>query len=165
MRNIIVMTAFAIAGCRNAPQAHDEAVVGSGVATASQAKPAATEVAAPASHRLDDLDVMTFDCPKAALNSAARAATKVPSQGTYQFSYFKIINDAHHASYEVHFKSNYIGEPELRYCVSMYCQQGWDPNTTRIDVRLMSDERPRAAAGRQAACGAHADTEKKERPR
>ena len=165
MRNIIVMTAFAIGGCSNTPQTHDEAVVSSGVAAASQAKPAAIETAAPVSQRLDDLDVMTFDCPKAALNSAARAATKVPSQGTYQFAYFKIINDAHHASYEVHFKSNYIGEPELRYCVSMYCQQGWDPNTTKIDVRLMSDESPRATAGRQAACGAHADTEKKARPR
>jgi hypothetical protein len=49
--------------------------------------------------------------------------------------------------------------------VSMYCQQGWDPNTTRTDVRLMSDERSRAAAGRQAACGAHADAAKKERRR
>ena len=41
----------------------------------------------------------------------------MPSQGTYQFSYFKIINDAHHAAYEVHFKSNYEGEAELKYCV------------------------------------------------
>lgn len=87
---------------------------------------------------------MTFDCPKAGLNAAAREAAKVPSQGTYQFSYFRIINDAHHASYEVHFKSNYIGEPKLRYCVLMYCQQGWNPHTTRIDVRLMDDEGPRA---------------------
>ena len=84
---------------------------------------------------------MTFDCPKAGLNAAAREAAKVPSQGTYQFSYFRIINDAHHASYEVHFKSNYIGEPELRYCVSMYCQQGWDPRTSKTEVTLMSNER------------------------
>ena len=117
---------------------------------ASQAKPAAIETLPHLRvSGLDDLDAMTFDCPKAGLNAAAREAAKVPSQGTYQFSYFRIINDAHHASYEVHFKSNYVGEPELRYCVSMYCQQGWDPNTTRIDVRLMSDERPRAAAGRE----------------
>ena len=53
---------------------------------------------------------MTFGCPKAGLNAAAREAAKVPSQGTYQFSYFKIINDSHHAAYEVHFKSNYQGE-------------------------------------------------------
>jgi hypothetical protein len=163
MRNIIVMTAFAVAGCTNAPQVRDEAAVSSGV-PASHAKPAAIETAAPASHRLDDLDAMTFDCPRAGLNAAAREAANVPSQGTYQFSYFKIINDAHHASYEVHFKSNYVGEPELRYCVAMYCQQGWNPNTTRTEVRLMSDERSGAAAGRQAACGAHADAAKKKRP-
>ena len=60
---------------------------------------------------------MTFGCPKAGLNAAAREAAKVPSQGTYQFSYFKIINDSHHAAYEVHFKSNYAGEPDLKYCV------------------------------------------------
>ena len=53
---------------------------------------------------------MTFSCPKAGLNAAAREAAKVPSQGTYQFAYFRIINDSHHASYEVHFKSNYQGE-------------------------------------------------------
>ena len=61
-----------------------------------------------------DLDAMTFDCPKAGLNAAAREAAKVPSQGTYQFSYFRIVNDAHHATYEVHFRSNYVGEPELQ---------------------------------------------------
>ena len=157
MRNIIVMTAFAVAGCSNAPQAHDEAVAGSGVAAAAQAKPAAIETAAPVSQRLDDLDVMTFDCPKAALNSAARAATKAPSQGTYQFSYFKIINDAHHATYEVHFKSNYVGEPQLQYCVSIYCQQGWDPSRTMVGVTLMGDE---ASA---AACGGHGDPGKRKR--
>ncbi len=105
---------------------------------------------------------MTFDCPKAGLNAAAREAAKVPSQGTYQFSYFRIINDAHHASYEVHFKSNYIGEPELRYCVSMYCQQGWDPRTSKTEVTLMSDER-RGAAGHEVVCGAHAGADQKKR--
>jgi hypothetical protein len=164
MRNIIVMTAFAVAGCVNAPQVQDEGAVSSGV-PASHAKPAAIENAAPASHGLDDLDAMTFDCPRAGLNAAARQAANVPSQGTYQFSYFRIINDAHHASYEVHFKSNYVGEPELRYCVAMYCQQGWNPNTTRTDVRLMSDEGPGAAAGREAACGAPTNDARKKRPR
>lgn len=160
MRTITIMTACAVAGCVNAPQAQDTPAPSPSVA-ASPAKAAAIDTAAPASQGLADLDAMTFDCPKAGLNAAAREAAKVPSQGTYQFSYFMIINDAHHASYEVHFKSNYVGEPELRYCVSMYCQQGWDPSTTRTDVRLMSDEGSRAAAGRQAACGAHADAAKK----
>lgn len=147
MRNITIMTAFALAGCINAPRVQDEPASSSSVPVAA-AKPAAIDTVAPASHGLADLDAMTFDCPKAGLNAAAREAAKAPSQGTYQFSYFKIINDAHHASYEVHFKSNYVGEPELRYCVFMYCQQGWDPNTTRIDVRSMQ------------SCGAHADAAK-----
>jgi hypothetical protein len=164
MRSMIVMGLVVTAGCINATQRHDEAA-GSPNVPASPAKLIPNENVASPTRGLDDLDAMTFDCPKAGLNAAAREAAKVPSQGTYQFSYFKIINDAHHASYEVHFKSNYVGEPELRYCVSMYCQQGWDPNTTRTDVRLMSDERSRAAAGRQAACGAHADAAKKERRR
>lgn len=161
MRNITIMTACALAGCMNAAQAQNKLPSSSSVA-AAPAKAAAVDTAAPASQGLADLDAMTFDCPKAGLNAAAREAAKVPSQGTYQFSYFMIINDAHHASYEVHFKSNYIGEPELRYCVSMYCQQGWNPGTTRTDVRLMSDEGPRAAAGRQAPCGAHANATKKQ---
>jgi hypothetical protein len=161
VRIITITTAFAVAGCINAPPAQDEAASYSSVPVAA-AKPAAVDIAAPASHGLADLDSMTFDCPKAGLNAAAREAAKVPSQGTYQFSYFRIINDAHHASYEVHFSSNYVGEPELRYCVFMYCQQGWNPNTTRIDVKLMSDEDPRAAAERRGACRAHADATKKE---
>jgi hypothetical protein len=163
MRNIIVITAFTVAGCVNAQQAQDEVAVSSS-ASAAQAKPAEAETAEPASPGFGDLELMTFDCPKAGLNAAARAAAKAPAQGTYQFSYFRIINDAHHATYEVHFKSNYVGEPELRYCVSMYCQQGWDPGTTRIDVRLMSEEPSGAAAGHQVACG-DVDTPKKKRPR
>ena len=167
MRNIIVVVALAVAGCVNAPQAQHEAAVSSS-APASYAKPAAIETdateaadepTAPATVGLADLDAMTFDCPKAGLNAAAREAAKAPSQGTYQFSYFTIINDAHHATYEVHFKSNYVGEPELRYCVSIYCQQGWNPGTTRTDVRLMSDERP------EEACGAHGDAAKKKQQR
>lgn len=154
MRTIIIMTAFAVAGCISSPPAQDEPASSPSVA-AGAAKPAAIDTTAPASDGLADLDAMTFDCPKAGLNAAAREAAKVPSQGTYQFSYFRIINDAHHASYEVHFKSNYVGEPELRYCVLMYCQQGWNPKTTRIDVRLMSE--------RQDACSVHADTTRRKR--
>jgi len=97
---------------------------------------------------------MTFGCVKAGLNAAAAEAAKVPSQGTYQFSYFKIINDSHHSSYEVHFKSNYQGEPDLKYCVAVYCQQGWDPKTTKTSVRLMSKERqPTGVAAHRVDCG------------
>ena len=98
---------------------------------------------APASSGLSDLDAMTFGCPKAGLNAAAREAAKVPSQGTYQFAYFRIISDSHHASYEIHFKSNYQGEADLKYCVAIYCQQGWDPKTTKASVTLMGNERQR----------------------
>jgi hypothetical protein len=76
---------------------------------------------------LKDLDAMTFACPRAALDAAAREAAKVHSLGTYQFAYFSILNASHHAQYEVHFQSNYEGEPDLKYCVVLYCQQGWDP--------------------------------------
>jgi hypothetical protein len=97
---------------------------------------------------------MTFGCPKAALNAAAREAAKVPSQGTYQFAYFRIINDSDHSSYEIHFKSNYEGEADVKYCVSMYCQQGWDPRTTKASVSLIGDaQRPARGAAHGAECG------------
>jgi hypothetical protein len=44
----------------------------------------------------------------------------------------------------------------LRYCVSIYCQQGWDPRTTQVDVRLMSDAAQGRAAKPDAACGSQA---------
>jgi hypothetical protein len=100
----------------------------------------------PAGDGLSELAAMTFGCPKAALNAAAREAAKVPSQGTYQFSYFRLITDSHHAAYEVHFKSNYQDEAELKYCVAIYCQQGWDPRTTKTSVSLMSSQRQPAHA-------------------
>ena len=103
---------------------------------------------------LADLNAMTFGCPKAGLNAAARQAAKVPSQGTYQFAYFKIVNDTHHAAYEVHFKSNYEGEVELKYCVEMYCQQGFDPKTTKTSITLMSAQRA-GVTTHGAACGVH----------
>jgi hypothetical protein len=101
------------------------------------------------------LNAMTFACPRAGLNAAARQAAKAPSQGTYQFAYFKIVSDGHHAAYEVHFKSNYEGEPELRYCVEMYCQQGWDPDRTKTTVKMMSTQRAGVTAHGEA-CGVHA---------
>jgi hypothetical protein len=139
-KNIIGIAAVALAVCAGVSHVQT-------VAAATQNVPNPQEQsAAAASYGLSDLDAMTFSCPKAGLNAAAREAAKVPSEGTYQFAYFKIINDAHHATYEVHFESNYVGEPDLKYCVSMYCQQGWDPNTTKISVSRISDE-PRAAGG------------------
>jgi hypothetical protein len=122
------------------------------MAAAAQQNPSAP--VAPARDGLGDLNALTFSCPKAGLNAAARRAAKVPSQGTYQFSYFKIVNDTHHAAYEVHFKSNYDGEADLRYCVEMYCQQGWDPTTSRMSVTLMSTQRA-GVKTHGAACGGH----------
>ena len=153
MRNIISLATLTLVGCVGAPQSQNAATATSNTHMA-HAKPAAMP-ADPESHGFAALEAMTFDCPKAGLNAAAREAAKVPSQGSYQFSYFRIVNDAHHSAYEVTFKSNVAGEPELRYCVSMYCQQGWDPRTTQIDVRLMSDEGARGAQ-RHGACGASA---------
>jgi hypothetical protein len=114
------------------------ALLVAGTVSRAQTPPAATE-ATPADDGLGDLASMTFGCPKAALNAAAREAAKVRSQGTYQFAYFKIVSDSHHASYEVHFKSNYRGEKQLKYCVALYCQQGWDPRTANVSVRSMSE--------------------------
>ena len=114
------------------------------VASGAAASPAAA-------NGLTELEAMTFSCPRAALNAAAREAAKVRSEGTYQFAYFNIVNDSHHAMYEVHFKSNYKGEQDLKYCVAMYCQQGWDPNTSKTEVALMPTSRARAGAATHAA--------------
>jgi hypothetical protein len=86
---------------------------------------------------LRDLEKTTFACPKAALNAAAREVAKYKSEGTYQFSYFNIVSASHHAAYEVHFTSNYVAEPVLKFCVAIYCQQGFDPATTKTSVALM----------------------------
>jgi hypothetical protein len=154
MRNILLVAATALATVSSLPHAQPlPAVAQSTRDSQEQSAPAAGT--APANDGLSDLNAMTFGCPKAGLNAAAREAAKVQSQGTYQFSYFKIVNDSHHASYEVHFKSNYVGEPDLKYCVAVYCQQGWDPATTKTSVRLMtSQRRPAKAATHEADCAA-----------
>ena len=130
-----------------------------GSASHAQTAPAPSERAGAmagtaAGDGLSDLDTMTFGCPKAALNAAAREAATVPSKGTYQFSFFRIVSDAHHAAYEVHFKSNYEGEADLKYCVAVYCQQGWDPKTTKTTVSSMDAKRPpkTGAAAHGAEC-------------
>lgn len=86
--------------------------------------------AALAGNGLSDLNEMTFDCPKAGLNAAARKAAQAPTQGSYQFSYFKIVTDADKSVYEVSFKSNYLSEPDLNYSVTLKCQTGFDPNAS-----------------------------------
>ena len=95
----------ALAACSDVSHAQ---TVAASPAPQEQAAPVAG--AAPADDGLKDLDAMTLTCPKAGLNAAAREAAKVPSQGTYQFAYFNIIDDSHHSSYEIHFESNYEGE-------------------------------------------------------
>lgn len=160
MKTGFLMAVVALMICIDAPRAQNASGDPSN-APASQTQSAVASTSANAG--LGDLGHMTFDCPKAGLNAAAREAAKAPSQGTYQFSFFKIIHDAHHAFYEVHFKSNYQGEPELKYCVSMYCQQGWDPTKTKTEVTLMSNERRRGASADASECGKHLGHGKKKR--
>jgi hypothetical protein len=150
MKKILAITALALASFQSAGHGQTPAAP---PATA----PAAQQPAAPGAETtgggddLKDLDEMTFGCPKAGLNAAAREAAKAPSQGTYQFSYFKILNDSHHASYEVHFKSNYAGEPDLKYCVLVYCQQGWDLKTTKTAVTKMASAPAKGTVAMQHA--------------
>jgi hypothetical protein len=137
MKNILIVTALAVAAT---------------IAAAAREQ-AAPETAAAANSGLTDLEAITFGCPTAALNAAARRAAKVPSQGTYQFSYFNIVSDTHHAIYDVRFKSNYEGEAELRYCVEIYCQQGWDPKTAKPSIRLLPNAPQRGGTvAHESAC-------------
>ena len=150
MRNLVVSAAVALAA---GGVADAQTVATRQTAPASQ-QAASVPDAAPARTGLSDLGAMTFSCPAAGLNAAAREAAKVRSQGTYQFSYFKIITDAHHASYEVHFTSNYEGEADLKYCVAIYCQQGWDPATAQTTVTTIGNSRQHVGvAAHGAGCG------------
>jgi hypothetical protein len=119
-----------------------------------QEQPAAMPPAAPAATGLSDLEALTRSCSMAALNAAARRAADAPSQGKYQFSYFNLVSDSHHGQYEVHFTSNYEGEPVLKYCVEIYCQQGWDPRNAKATITEMSKAPQRGAkAPHPAGCG------------
>jgi hypothetical protein len=122
-----------------APSAGGGAGLARSNAPSSRATPAspAADATAAVTEGLDDLEKATFACSRAALNAAAREAATHPSKGTYQFSYFTIVNDSHHAAYEVHFASNDATEPVLKYCISIYCQQGFDPATAKASVALM----------------------------
>jgi hypothetical protein len=147
MKNIIAASAIALTVWSAAPRA--------------QIAPGEAPAETGADNGLGDLATMTFSCPKAALNAAAREAAKVRSQGTYQFAFFKIVSDSHHAAYEVHFTSNYPKEKELKYCVAIYCQQGWDPRNTKTSVTLMNDTRKLPHEGHAASCGAQPASDKR----
>jgi hypothetical protein len=159
MINILIATTIAVASVqavspgqgttapRPAPQP--------GAAPQEAARPT-TETTA-AGTDIKDLEAMIFSCPRAGLNAAAREAAQdaaaAKSQGTYQFSFFRIVNESHHASYEVHFKSNYAGEPDLNYCVLVYCQQGWDPKSSKTEVtKMASAARPAKGMAHHASC-------------
>lgn len=141
MKKLAVAAALALAVGGTAFAQNPPAPAG---ATPEQPAPA-SEPAVPAG--LSDLEKRTFACPRAALNAAAREVAAYPSQGTYQFSYFNIVSASHHATYEVHFTSNYAAEPVLRFCVAIYCQQGFDPATAKTSVALMGTNAARNAAG------------------
>jgi hypothetical protein len=111
-----------------------------------------TDAALPAG--LSDLEKTTFACPRAALNAAAREVATYPSQGTYQFSYFNIVSPSHHAAYEVHFTSNVAAEPILKFCVALYCQQGFDPATTQASVKRIGTPAAAHATGAGHAANA-----------
>jgi hypothetical protein len=144
MRKIISTLAIALIGCGAASEAQPPPSVASSPPQPEAAPGAAAAAEAAAElPNLNDLATMTFDCPKAGLNAAAREAAKAPTRGSYQFSSFGIVSDGHHAAYEVQFKSNHHADPILKYCVAIYCQQGWDPRKTKTMVTLMeADSQP-----------------------
>ena len=140
MKNIVVLTIIVLSACSTVTPTQEQPIT----VAPTQEQPVPVAGIAPASDGLSDLNAVTFSCPQAGLNAAAREAARVPSQGRYQFAYFRIINDAQHSLYEIHFKSNYQAEPDLKYCVSVYCQQGQDPAPS---VSLISNEPQPTAFG------------------
>jgi hypothetical protein len=147
MRKMVMVMAVAMAASLSAVAAAQNV-------STTQEQPVTTAAAA-VSGGLSDLEGLMRGCPKAALNAAARRAASVPSQGKYQFSFFNIISDSHHALYEVHFTSNYEDESVLKYCVEIYCQQGWDPKDVKTSITVMSNAPQRAAADAHGSgCGA-----------
>lgn len=145
MKNSIIFTTILLSACSSTaiPPAINSTATASSAVTSVLTDSSATESTKMESQGLKDLTTWTFTCPQVGLNAAAREVAKVASMGRYQFSYFKIIQDSHHSLYEVHFKSNYQAEPDMRYCVSVYCQQGQEslPSISIIkDVK--SGEKP-----------------------
>lgn len=145
MKNIILLTSTLLSAC--------SAVTPTPVTTAETTIPvnAAPEQAnsvtstPTVSEGLSDLNALTFICPQAGLNAAAREAAKVPTLGRYQFSYFNLTQDSHHSFYEVHFKSNHHAETDLQYCVSVYCQQGQEPQPTVSLIKPVMAGKPHSS--------------------
>jgi len=161
MRYFMAVTALTLAACSQVPRTQpmaqgQPAAPALPVAAGPSEQSSAGSAIAPADVGLNDLAASTSECPKAALNAAAREAAGAPTEGAYRFSYFQVISDSHHALYEVRFKSNYEAEPDLKYCVALYCQQGWDPKTAKVSVKLIEARRERRPAGGAARAGAPA---------
>ena len=108
---------------------------------------------------LNDLGAMTFNCTKAGLNAAAREAAKERAKGNYQLSYFKLVSSSHHSIFEVHFKSNNYEDQDLKYCVDVYCQQGWDPKTANPTVKAIDTGARTTRAGAAGAVPVEACSE------
>ena len=118
-------------------------------------RPAVAARAASRPSSLSDLGVHDIWLFRGRVECRRADVPKVPSRGNYQFSFFRTHSDSHHASYEVHFKSNFQGEPDLKYCVAIYCQQGFDPTTTKTSVTSMrARSRSTAGAGHGGDCSA-----------
>lgn len=177
MRHFVLLASVLVAACGTVPTTQTTTPAQSSIAQAMPSAPASPRAAAPAQPvvpaqqpaaadaappvgGLHDLETMTLGCPQAGLNAASREAAQAQAQGRYQFSYFRIVSDSHHALYEVHFTSNDYEDPELKYCVSVYCQQGWDPRNTKISVTPMSAMTTPAQSGAaRAAHGPHCEIE------
>jgi len=174
MNKILVLTTVVLSACSTAtpPQSEAQTTVPAQTASATQNRSRAQALGppqeqtapgaapAPGEVSLNDLNGMTFSCSKAGLNAAAREAATAPAKGRYQFSYFRLVSSSHHSTYEVHFKSNNYEDPDLKYCVSVYCQQGWDPRAASPTVSLMgkaarSTKADAAGADHVAECGEH----------
>lgn len=132
MKNIIIFSTVLLSACSAVSSTPEK--ITEPTTTVQEPSTPITNVS-PVSDGLSELNAMTFSCPQAGLNAAAREAAKVPSEGHYQYSYFNIIKDATYSFYEVDFKSNAQGENDLKYCVSVYCQQGQAP---KPEVSLMT---------------------------
>lgn len=168
MKNILVFTTVVLSACSTPaptgaqPTSPVQAASPTQTAPRAQAPTPPQEQAAPGAAPtspasaatdpgLNDLNAITFNCAKVGLNAAAREAshkaTEMRAKGSYQFAYFRLVSSSHHSTYEVHFKSNNYEDQDLKYCVDVYCQQGWDPKTANPNVRpLDSAARPARAS-------------------
>jgi hypothetical protein len=163
MKNFIALTTIVLSACSTTPSTGEQPTT----VSPAQEQPNPVPNIKPANDGLSDLGAMTFSCPQAGLNAAAREAAKVPSQGHYQFAYFSIINDAHHSLYEVHFKSNYQSEADLKYCVSVYCQQGQDqaPSVSLITNAAEPSATSAKGSAHSATCGGQPNLTKRIEPK